>query len=253
MQSLTDRRRSLVALQDRIRGILDTEARQDSRVWVKDPSVKGGGYYRRGKKASKKASKKAKTKNSPGPRSPKGGRGKSGVRIPAGLAVVGLVGAGAGTALAYQNAESDRYKARQGQSDRTAQEHSRYRPEWDREPAGQRSGWHEWESRRTGSSEADRDWHTVLGVPENATKAEVMKAYRSLAKKHHPDIKGGNTEEATREMQRINAAKDAFLRRRRDSLRQAVQATRRDTERSRAIYPRSSGRRHAQPARGRRS
>lgn len=37
------------------------------------------------------------------------------------------------------------------------------------------------------------DWWEVLGVNQNASKGEVMNAYRALAKVHHPDI-GGDAE-----------------------------------------------------------
>jgi|MDTB01.2.fsa_nt_gb curved DNA-binding protein CbpA len=40
------------------------------------------------------------------------------------------------------------------------------------------------------------DYYKVLGVARNATSAEIKKAYRSLALKHHPDVSGN---EASRE------------------------------------------------------
>jgi hypothetical protein len=49
----------------------------------------------------------------------------------------------------------------------------------------------------------EKDCHAVLGVSPNASKAEIDRAYRKLAAKHHPD-KGGDTAF----MQKINKARD---------------------------------------------
>lgn len=52
-----------------------------------------------------------------------------------------------------------------------------------------------------------RDPYEVLGVSRSASDAEIKKAFRSLAKKHHPDTKGGDAT-AQKRFQEISAAYD---------------------------------------------
>jgi molecular chaperone DnaJ len=40
----------------------------------------------------------------------------------------------------------------------------------------------------------EKDYYKVLGVPESATEAEIRRAYRKLAKEHHPDHNPGSEE-----------------------------------------------------------
>jgi molecular chaperone DnaJ len=55
----------------------------------------------------------------------------------------------------------------------------------------------------------DKDYYRVLGVPKNATAAEIKKAYRKLAQQHHPDANPGNADAEDR-FKEVSAAYDVL-------------------------------------------
>jgi molecular chaperone DnaJ len=55
----------------------------------------------------------------------------------------------------------------------------------------------------------EKDYYGVLGVPKNASAAEIKKAYRKLAQQFHPDANPGNVEAEDR-FKEISAAYDVL-------------------------------------------
>ncbi len=53
------------------------------------------------------------------------------------------------------------------------------------------------------------DYYQVLGVDKNASLEDIKKAYRKLARKHHPDV-NPNNEEAKKKFQQINEANEVL-------------------------------------------
>jgi len=53
------------------------------------------------------------------------------------------------------------------------------------------------------------DYYKILGVDKKATEAEIKKAYRKLARKHHPDL-NPNDQEAEKKFKEINEAKEVL-------------------------------------------
>lgn len=53
------------------------------------------------------------------------------------------------------------------------------------------------------------DYYKILGVNKNATQDEIKKAYKKLARKHHPDLNPNDTD-AQRRFQEINEANEVL-------------------------------------------
>ncbi len=55
-----------------------------------------------------------------------------------------------------------------------------------------------------------KDFYEVLGVPRNATEEEIKKAYRKLARQHHPDANPDNRDESREKFKEISEAYDVL-------------------------------------------
>src|SRR5512140_1810909 len=54
-----------------------------------------------------------------------------------------------------------------------------------------------------------KDYYAVLGVPRTASQAEIKKAYRKLARQHHPDAKPGD-KASERRFKEVNEANEVL-------------------------------------------
>ncbi len=53
------------------------------------------------------------------------------------------------------------------------------------------------------------DYYKTLGVPRNASEADIQKAYRELARKYHPDM-NPDDKSAKKKFQQVQAAFDVL-------------------------------------------
>ena len=65
-------------------------------------------------------------------------------------------------------------------------------------------------------AESKRDYYEVLGVPKDADDATLKKAYRTLAKKYHPDanINNPNKDQAEEMFKEIQQAYQQIMKER---------------------------------------
>ena len=54
-----------------------------------------------------------------------------------------------------------------------------------------------------------KDYYATLGVPKTASDAEIKRAYRKLARKHHPDLNPGD-KAAEAKFKEINEANEVL-------------------------------------------
>lgn len=57
----------------------------------------------------------------------------------------------------------------------------------------------------------DKDYYKTLGIERTATSDEVKKAYRTLAKKYHPDLNRDNKEEAEAKFKEVSEAYEVLI------------------------------------------
>src|SRR2546423_2057909 len=55
----------------------------------------------------------------------------------------------------------------------------------------------------------EKDYYAVLGLQKGATEKEITRAYRKLAKVHHPDANAGN-KDAEERFKEVSAAYDVL-------------------------------------------
>src|SRR5829696_8788632 len=53
------------------------------------------------------------------------------------------------------------------------------------------------------------DYYKILGLDKNASDEDIKKAYRKLARKHHPDL-NPNDKEANKKFQQLNEANEVL-------------------------------------------
>ena len=58
----------------------------------------------------------------------------------------------------------------------------------------------------------EKDYYAILDIPSFATEEQIKDAYRSLAKKHHPDVRstGGDTSNYDPDVEKFRDVVEAY-------------------------------------------
>jgi curved DNA-binding protein len=80
------------------------------------------------------------------------------------------------------------------------------------------------------------DPYEVLGLPYNATKNQIKKAFRRLAKRFHPDRNKGNLE-AEERFKRVQAAYDILIKGQGKKIHSRADFTERHTQYAKSEHP----------------
>ena len=60
------------------------------------------------------------------------------------------------------------------------------------------------------SKQSEKDYYTILDLESHATPEQIKAAYRSLAKKHHPDVISGSADGHEPDVEKFRNVVEAY-------------------------------------------